>query len=40
MFGPREIKGKILSQFYISQLPANMLSLGVSLSCRLTEQDR
>ena len=40
MLGPRELTGKILSQFYISQLPANMLSLGVSLSCRLTEQDR
>ena len=40
MLGPRELTGKILSQFYISQLPVNMLSLGVSLSCRLTEQDR
>jgi hypothetical protein len=40
MLGPRELTGKILSQFYISQLPANMLSLGVSLSCRLTKQDR
>ncbi len=40
MLGPRELTGKILSLFYISQLPANMLFLGFSLSCRLTEQDR